>query len=106
MITLTESAQTQIQKSLANRQHGIGIRIGVKTTGCSGMAYVLEYVDTASVDDEIIEAGTVKIFVNSRHQAILSGTLLDYVQDGLNWGFEFKNPNERGRCGCGTSFSI
>lgn len=106
MITLTERAASRIQKTLSNRGHGLGIRLGIRTTGCSGLAYVLEYVDTPQPEDQCIESLGCKLFVDPKSLAYLSGVEVDYVRNGLNEGFEFNNPNERDRCGCGESFRI
>ena len=108
MITLTKIARDKIEKSLAKRGRGKGIRIGVKTTGCSGLAYVLEYVD-----EYVSDIGTINfaqdnfgVFVDQKDLAYISGVEIDYVRQGLNEGFEFKNPNVKGECGCGESFSV
>ena len=107
MITLTERAAEKIKKSLSKRGHGIGIRIGVRTTGCSGLAYVLEYVDYYNpIDDATIIDNDVTIVVSPKHEPYLRNMTVDYVRNGLNEGFEFTNPNERDRCGCGESFRI
>jgi iron-sulfur cluster assembly protein len=107
MITLTERAAEKIKKSLSKRGHGIGIRIGVRTTGCSGLAYVLEYVDYYNpIDDATIIDNDVTIVVSPKHEPYLRNMTVDYVRNGLNEGFEFTNPNERDRCGCGSSFRI
>lgn len=106
MITLTEQASSKIQKQIARRGKGEGIRLGVKTTGCSGLAYVLEYVDCPNPEDECFESNNCKIFVDPKSCAYLKGVEIDYVRNGLNEGFEFRNPNERDRCGCGESFRV
>jgi iron-sulfur cluster assembly protein len=108
MITLTERAAERVQKALAKRGKGIGIRLGVRTTGCSGLAYMLEYVDTApdATDGAVYESNGVKIYVDGKSSAYLNGLTVDYVRSGLNEGFEFTNPNERDRCGCGESFRV
>lgn len=108
MITLTEIAAQKVQAHIAKRGKGLGIRIGVKTTGCSGLAYVLEYVDIAPVtrDQFIYESMGVKIWVDGRSLVYINGIEVDYVKKGLNEGFEFNNPNEKARCGCGESFTI
>ena len=107
MITLTERAAEKIKKSLSKRGHGIGIRIGVRTTGCSGLAYVLEYVDYYdSMDDLTIFNKDITIVISPKHEPYLRDMIVDYVRNGLNEGFEFTNPNERDRCGCGESFRI
>lgn len=106
MISLTEAAQNKISQSLQRRGSGVGIRVGVKTTGCSGLAYVLEFVDTPSDQDQSVTCGAYTIFVDPKSSVYLDGMTIDYVRQGLNEGFEFKNPNERDRCGCGESFRV
>lgn len=106
MITLTDTAATKIKKQLERRGHGLGIRIGVKTTGCSGLAYVLEYVDQEQPNDQCVDHLGCKIFVDPKSCPYLQGMTIDFVRNGLNEGFEFRNPNERDRCGCGESFRI
>jgi iron-sulfur cluster assembly protein len=106
MITLTELAANKIQQQLARRGRGLGIKIGVKTTGCSGLAYVLEYVDDPTNESLMFVDNGVNIFIDPKAEPYLSGTTLDWVRNGLNEGFDFKNPNERDRCGCGSSFRI
>ena len=105
-ISLTQTAAEHVADQLVNRGHGIGIRVGVKTTGCSGMAYVLEFVDKLDVGDRVFEDYGVKIIVDPKSLAYIDGTEMDYVKQGVNEGFEFKNPNSRGECGCGESFSV
>jgi iron-sulfur cluster assembly protein len=106
MITLTDRAAKKVQQTLSRRGHGEGVRIGVKTTGCSGLAYVLEYVDIPSADDVCFECNGCKLFVDPKSCPYVQGTEIDYVRTGLNEGFEFNNPNERDRCGCGESFRV
>lgn len=106
MITLTEKAVNKVKQVIARRGHGEGIRLGVKTTGCSGLAYVLEYVDTPATGDQVIDCSGCKLFVDPKSCAYLEGVTVDYVKNGLNEGFEFRNPNERDRCGCGESFRV
>lgn len=106
MISLTEQANKKIKQTLERRGSGLGIRIGVRTTGCSGLAYVLEYVDRPQPDDQCIECMDCKIFVDPKSCPYIQGMTIDYVRQGLNEGFEFRNPNERDRCGCGESFRI
>jgi iron-sulfur cluster assembly protein len=106
MITLTQKAAEKIQQQLSRRKQGIGIRLGVRTTGCSGLAYVLEYVNTPQEDDHCIECNGCKLFVDPKSCAYLTGLTVDYTRNGLNEGFEFINPNERDRCGCGESFRV
>lgn len=105
-ISISDTAAQHVADQLAERGHGIGIRVGVKTTGCSGMAYVLEFVDKLEVGDEIFEEQGVKIIVDPKSLVYIDGTEMDFVKQGVNEGFEFKNPNAKGECGCGESFSI
>ena len=107
MITVTDQAATKIKRMLDRRGKGLGIRVGVKTTGCSGLAYVLEYVDYYNpLDDLTIISNDVTVIVSPKDEPYLRGMTVDYVKQGLNEGFEFSNPNERDRCGCGESFRI
>ena len=108
MITLTERAAKKISDHLARRGKGVGIRIGVRTTGCSGMAYVLEYMDYAPLTRDWMryESHGASVWINGKDIVYLSGLEVDYVRNGLNEGFEFSNPNERDRCGCGESFRV
>ena len=106
MITVTNKATNKVKQTLAKRGKGLGIRIGVKTTGCSGLAYVLEYVDQPLNEDMRIECDGCTLFIDPKSCAYLQGMTIDYVRNGLNEGFEFRNPNERDRCGCGESFRI
>lgn len=106
MISVTDPAAKKIHSMLARRGTGQGIRLGVRTTGCSGLAYVLEYVDTPTVDDQCFESKNCKIFVDPKSSVYMEGLEVDYVRNGLNEGFEFRNPNERDRCGCGESFRV
>ena len=105
-VTMTESAARHVSKYLQKRGKGIGVRLGVKTTGCSGLAYKLEYADETQPEDMVFESQGLKILVDPRSAPYLEGTELDFVKEGLNEGFRFNNPNERGRCGCGESFRI
>jgi len=107
MITLTEAAQKKVTNLLAKRG-GAGIRLGVKTTGCSGLAYVLEYVDQYTADDTMINYAhdNFAVLVDKKSAVYLDGMTVDYVREGLNEGFRFSNPNERDRCGCGESFRV
>jgi len=105
-ITMTEPAAKHVANFLANRGKGLGLRLGVKTSGCSGMAYVLEFVDVLNEDDEIFTDKGVSIIVDKKSLVYLDGTELDFVKEGLNEGFEFNNPNTDGECGCGESFSV
>jgi iron-sulfur cluster assembly protein len=106
MITVTPAAAKKIKANLAKRGSGVGIRIGVRTTGCSGLAYVLEYVDRVNDEDTIFESQDVQVIIDAKSLPILGDLDVDYVRQGLNEGFEFNNPNEKDRCGCGESFRI
>jgi iron-sulfur cluster assembly protein len=108
MITVTKAAAKKIQQNLAQRGHGVGIRVGVRTTGCSGMAYVLEYLDELTQTPGVTDYGFEKFLVriDQKDSVYLEGLEIDYVRQGLNEGFEFRNPNERDRCGCGESFRV
>ncbi|MDD3518432.1 MAG: iron-sulfur cluster assembly protein IscA [Chromatiales bacterium] len=105
-ITLTENAAVRVRDFLAKRGKGVGLRLGVKTTGCSGMAYVMEFADEIEADDTVFEDKGVKVLINPKSLVYLDGTELDYTREGLNEGFKFNNPNEKSRCGCGESFGI
>ena len=108
MITVTDTASKQIKKLLAKRGKGIGIRLGVKTTGCSGLAYTLEYVDNyeAEVGVTNFAQPDFAVLVDAKSLAYLQGLIVDWARNGLNEGFEFRNPNERDKCGCGESFRV
>ena len=106
MITVTDTASNRIKKNLTQRGQGMGIRLGVRTTGCSGLAYVLEYVDTLAPEDTAFEQDGFVVVVDPKSLSLMDGLEVDYVRQGLNEGFEFKNPNEKDRCGCGESFRI
>ena len=106
MITVTSTAANRIRRNLTQRGKGMGIRLAVKTTGCSGLAYVLEYVDTPQAGDQCIDCNNCQIYVDPKSCAYLQGMTIDFVRQGLNQGFEFRNPNERDRCGCGESFRV
>lgn len=105
-ISMTEAAAQHIQRSLEGRGKGEGIRLGVRTTGCSGLAYVLEFVDELDAADQVFENHGVRVIVDPKSLVYLDGTELDFVREGLNEGFKFNNPNVRGECGCGESFNI
>ena len=105
-ISMTEQAADRVQHFLENRGTGIGLRLGVKTTGCSGMAYVLEFVDEADDGDVMFESHGVKVYVDPKSLVYLDGTELDYGKEGLNEGFQFNNPNVKDACGCGESFTV
>lgn len=105
-ITLTDAAAGRVKNFLEQRGRGIGVRLGVKTTGCSGLAYTIEYADRVGVDDQVFEDRGVKVLIDAASLAYLDGTEVDFAREGLNEGFRFNNPNEKDRCGCGESFSI
>ena len=106
MITVTEKAAQHVANYLAKRGKGIGVRFGVRTSGCSGMAYKLEYVDEVAAEDQVFESFGVKVFIDPKSLSYLDGTELDYAREGLNEGFKFRNPNEKATCGCGESFTV
>jgi iron-sulfur cluster assembly protein len=106
MITVTGTAGDRIKKNLTQRGAGMGIRLGVRTTGCSGLAYVLEYVDTLAPEDTAFEQDGFVVVVDPKSLTLMDGLEVDYVRQGLNEGFEFRNPNEKDRCGCGESFRV
>lgn len=105
-ITLTQPAADRVQSFLESRGKGAGLRLGVKTMGCSGMGYVLEFVDDINDDDEVFEDHGVKVIVDKKSLVYLDGTELDYAKEGLNEGFKFNNPKEKDQCGCGESFTV
>ena len=105
-LTLTERAANHIANFLTKRGKGLGVRLGIKTSGCSGMAYKLEFVDVQNDDDIVFESHGVKIFTDQKSLAYIDGTELDFVREGLNEGFKFNNPNVKSECGCGESFNI
>lgn len=107
MISVTDKAAEKITNFIQKRGRGLGIKIGVRTTGCSGLAYTLEFMDQEDdVAVECHEVGGVRVYLESRHRPYLAGMTIDYQKKGLNEGFEFVNPNERDRCGCGESFTV
>jgi iron-sulfur cluster assembly protein len=105
-VTLSATAVKHINRSLSKRGKGMGVRLGVKTTGCSGLAYKLEFVDESLSDDVVFEVDGIKVIVDPKSMPYVDGTQLDFVREGLNEGFKFNNPNERDRCGCGESFRV
>lgn len=105
-ITLTEKAANRIRTFLAQRGKGEGLRVGVKTVGCSGKAYVIDYADTIEPGDKVFESHGVKVIVNEQNLPFLDGTEVDYARQGMSEGFQFNNPNVKGQCGCGESFSV
>ena len=106
MIQATDTATRKISENLKRRGHGLGIRLGIRTTGCSGLAYVLEYIDQISDDDMAFEMKDFVVVVDPKSMTYLQDVEIDYVRQGLNEGFEFRNPAEKDRCGCGESFRI
>ncbi len=105
-ISLTEAAANQVRTHLQKRGHGLGLRLGVKKTGCSGLAYVLDYADEVGGDDLVFENHGVKVVVDRSNLDVLDGTELDFAREGLSEAFKFRNPNVKDECGCGESFSV
>ena len=105
-VTMTEAAAKHVSNFLSKRGKGIGIRLGVKTSGCSGMAYKLEFADAAEPEDVVFDTRGLKVLVDPKATLFLIGTEMDYVEEKLKSGFVFRNPNEKGRCGCGESFHV
>jgi iron-sulfur cluster assembly protein len=105
-ISLTEPAAERVRDYLADRGHGVGLRIGVKKTGCNGFAYVVNYADDVTEDDRIFEDRGVTVVVDEESLKLIDGTEVDFIKEGLNEAFKFRNPNVAGECGCGESFSI
>ena len=108
MITVTDTAKTQIRRLLNRRGKGVGIRLGVKTTGCSGLAYTIEYVDEYTAEEGVTNFAhnEFAVLIDAKSLAYMNGMTIDWVRNGLNEGFDFQNPNERDRCGCGESFRV
>ena len=105
-INLTEAAADQVRSHIRKRGRGIGLRLGVKKTGCSGLAYVLDYADEVGSEDVVFEDHGVKVVVNRSNLDVLDGTELDFAREGLSEAFKFRNPNVTEECGCGESFSV
>ncbi|GAC1699491.1 MAG: iron-sulfur cluster assembly protein IscA [Steroidobacteraceae bacterium] len=105
-ISLTDSAATRVKSFLAARGRGRGLRLGVRKTGCSGFAYVINYADGPEPGDAVYEDHGVQVFVDAASVSLLDGTIVDFVKQGLNEAFRFRNPNVKGECGCGESFSV
>ena len=105
-ITLTDAAADRVKTFMENRGKGIGLRLGVRTTGCSGIAYVLEFADELDEADVVFEDNEVKVIIDPKSLVYLDGTELDFGKEGLNEGFKFKNPNVKDECGCGESFNV
>jgi len=106
MVTLTEKAASHVQSFLARRGKGVALRLGVRTSGCSGMAYKLEFADAINPDDVQFDCHGVKVVIDPKSLPYLEGTELDYTREGLNEGFKFRNPNVKDQCGCGESFNV
>ena len=105
-ISMTRAAADRVRSCLANRRKGLGVRLGLRTSGCSGMAYVLEFVDDLNDDAELYTIDGVNIIIDAKSFIYLQGIELDFIKEGLNEGFQFNNPNAKGECGCGESFTV
>lgn len=105
-VTMTEKAAQQVQKHLGKRGSGVGVRLGVKTSGCSGLSYTMEFVDEITQEDQLFEHFGATIVIDPKSLVYLDGTELDFVREGLNEGFKFNNPNVKAECGCGESFNV
>jgi len=105
-ITMTEQAAKHVSNFIIKRGKGVGLRLGVRTSGCSGMAYTMEFADEIGADDLQFESYGVKVLIDAKSLAYLDGTELDYTREGLNEGFKFNNPNVKNACGCGESFNV
>jgi len=106
MVSLTHNAAERVRTFLEQRGHGLGLRVGIKKTGCNGYAYIIEYADSVDADDEIFDEQGVKVIVDRKSLELIDGTEVDFVKQGLNEAFKFRNPNVKGECGCGESFSV
>ena len=105
-VSMTPAAEQHVEQYLRGRGHGCGIRLGVRTNGCSGMSYVLEFVDEPNTEDTVYASGQVDLYIDPKSLIYLDGTELDFVKEGLNEGFQFNNPNVKNECGCGESFNV
>jgi iron-sulfur cluster assembly protein len=105
-VSLTPSAADRVRSFLANRGRGVGLRLGVKKTGCSGFAYVVNYADDVGSGDVVFDSAGVKVIVDNESLQYVDGTEIDFVREGLNEAFKFRNPNVKGECGCGESFNV
>ncbi|MEZ5740922.1 MAG: iron-sulfur cluster assembly protein IscA [Burkholderiaceae bacterium] len=105
-VTLTEAAAKHVSGYLSKRGKGLGLRLGVKTTGCSGLAYKLEFADAVNPEDQEFESNGVRLFIDPKSLPYIAGTELDFAKEGLNEGFRFNNPNVKSECGCGESFNV
>jgi iron-sulfur cluster assembly protein len=106
MVSLTQNAATRVRTFLEQRGHGLGLRVGIKKTGCNGYAYIIDYADSVDADDEIFDQQGVKVIVDRESLKLIDGTEVDFVKQGINEAFKFRNPNVKGECGCGESFSV
>ncbi len=106
MVSLTQNAAARVRSFLEQRGHGLGLRVGIKKTGCNGYAYIIDYADSVGADDEIFDQQGVKVIVDRESLKLIDGTEVDFVKQGLNEAFKFRNPNVKGECGCGESFSV
>ena len=105
-VSLTSSAAERVKSYIARRGHGVGLRVGVRKTGCSGYAYVIDYADAVGADDTVFDEGGVKVIVDTKSLELIDGTEVDFVREGINEAFKFRNPNVKGECGCGESFNV
>jgi iron-sulfur cluster assembly protein len=105
-VSLTSSAADRVRRYLQKRGHGLGLRVGIKKTGCSGYAYLVDYVDAIRTDDEVFDQEGIKVVVDRESLKLIDGTEVDFVKQGINEAFKFRNPNVKGECGCGESFSV
>lgn len=105
-VSLTESASERVKSYLTRRGHGVGLRVGIKRTGCSGYAYVVDYADSIEPDDVVFEQDDIKVVVDTKALEFIDGTEVDFVKEGLSEAFKFRNPKVKGECGCGESFSV
>ena len=106
MVSLTHNAAERVRTFLEQRGHGLGLRVGIKKTGCNGYAYIIDYADSVDADDEIFDQQGVKVIVDRKSLELIDGTEVDFVKQGLNEAFKFRNPNVKGECGCGESFNV
>jgi iron-sulfur cluster assembly protein len=105
-VSLTQSAAARVRSFLEKRGSGVGLRIGVRRTGCSGYAYLIDYADAVGADDVVFDHAGVKVIVDSKSLSLIDGTEVDFVKEGFNEAFKFRNPNVKGECGCGESFNV
>jgi iron-sulfur cluster assembly protein len=105
-ILLTQNAATRVREYLDKRGHGVGLRVGVRRSGCNGWAYTIDYADAVAEGDVVFEQEGVKVVVDAGSLELIDGTEVDFIKDGLNEAFKFRNPNVKGECGCGESFSV